>query len=93
MSYSTMLRVVDTQEARELLARGLRFVSSARQLTNGTISLYGRVGKERVKYKITANGAVMSNDFVARRAKGDDIVAQYRDGLKQAGELFAKRFS
>lgn len=65
--------------------RKLKLVSTETQLANGTIALVGKIKKEPVSYKITANGAVLSNEFVARRVEG------YQQGIKAVAELAAKR--
>ena len=61
------------------------------KLENGTIALSGKIGRGRkatkVNYAITANGAVLSNEFVARR------VTNYREGLAAVQELVSKRLS
>lgn len=65
--------------------RKLKLVSTETQLANGTIALVGKIKKQPVSYKITANGAVLSNEFVARR------VAGYKQGIQAVAELAAKR--
>jgi hypothetical protein len=65
----------------------LKVVSTDRQLANGTIALAGKIKKQAVNYKITAAGAVLSNEFVARQ------VFNYQDGIKAVAELAAKRAS
>ena len=65
--------------------RKLKLVSTETQLANGTIALIGKIKKQPVSYKITANGAVLSNEFVARR------VAGYKQGIEAVAELAAKR--
>lgn len=65
--------------------RKLKLVSTERQLANGTIALAGKIKKQPVSYKITANGAVLSNEFVARQ------VAGYKQGIAAVAELAAKR--
>lgn len=66
---------------------GLKLVSSERQLANGTLALVGKIRKQPVSYKITAAGAVLSNEFVARR------VDTYGQGIKAVAELASKRFA
>ncbi len=68
-----------------LETRRLKVVSTERQLANGTIALTGKIRKQPVSYKITAAGAVLSNEFVARR------VADYQAGIKAVAELASKR--
>jgi hypothetical protein len=65
--------------------RKLKLVSTETQLANGTIALAGKIRKQPVSYKITASGAVLSNEFVARR------VAGYKQGIQAVAELAAKR--
>ena len=73
----------------ELLgARKLKFVSTDRQIDNGTIALVGKIKKKQVSFKITANGAVLSNEFVARSVAAHD----YRRGVQAVSELLTKRF-
>ncbi len=78
-------------EAKFLQAAGLKLVSTERQLANGTIALAGKVRKQPVSYKITANGAVLSNEFVARTVSGSTDYQVYKAGLKAAAELLTKR--
>jgi hypothetical protein len=65
----------------------LKLVSTERQLENGTIALAGKIRKQAVSYKITAAGAVLSNEFVARR------VEDYREGIQAVTELADRRAS
>jgi hypothetical protein len=80
-----------TKQYQALISAGLKDVTTERQMANGTIALAGKVGRGRkaakVNYAITANGAVLSNEFVARR------VENYRDGFSAVQELLAKRIS
>lgn len=80
-----------TKQFQSLLSSGLKLTSTERQLDNGTIALAGTFGRgrkaTRVSYAITANGAVLSNEFVARR------VANYKEGLSAVQELLTKRIS
>lgn len=80
-----------SDEARRLIAHGLEFVSTDRQLDNGTIVFAGKVNDRPVQYAITAVGAVLSNRFVARSVRGQYPLDQYRKGLRAAGELLSKR--
>lgn len=81
--------VTKTKTFQSLLASGLKLTSTERQLENGTIALSGKIGRgrkaARVNYAITANGAVLSNEFVARR------VTNYKEGLTAVQELLSKR--
>jgi hypothetical protein len=87
----TLSSATKTKQFQSLLASGLKVVSTERQLENGTIALAGKIGRGRnaqsVKYAVTANGAVLSNEFVARR------VENYRQGFEAVQELLAKRIS
>lgn len=78
-------------EAQQLISAGLRFTSSTRQLLNGTLQFEGKLGARKVQYCITANGAVISNNFTARRVKARSAAAKYRAGLHAAVELLNKR--
>ncbi len=69
-----------------LETRKLKLVSTERQLANGTIALAGKIKKTPVSLKITANGAVLSNEFVVR------TVPDYRAGIAAVSELLTKRF-
>jgi hypothetical protein len=87
----TIVRAIESAESQSLVSQGLKLVSTQRQLQNGTIALSGTVQGQEVSYKITANGIVLSNDYVARKVKGSYPLQQYRAGLRAAGELLAKR--
>jgi hypothetical protein len=89
----TLQTIIRSPEAQVLLAAGLKFVSTDRQLANGTIALTGKVKNRPVSYKVTASGAVYSNGFIARDVYESSDAQQYRAGLKAAGELFAKRLA
>ena len=89
----TLTKAIESPEAQALLSAGLKLVSTERQLANGTIALAGKIRKQPVSYKITATGAVLSNEYVARTVTGKTATAQYRAGLKAAGELLAKRLA
>jgi len=89
----TVIKAIQSPEAQVLLNAGLKLVSTERQLANGTIALAGKVRKQPISYKITANGAVLSNEYVARTVTRSSALAQYRAGLKAAGELLAKRIA
>jgi hydrogenase maturation factor HypF (carbamoyltransferase family) len=65
--------------------RKLKLVSTEKQLENGTIALIGKIKRQPVSYKVTANGAVLSNEYVARR------VSSYAEGFKAVAELVEKR--
>lgn len=83
MSIKTVLKSKALQDL--IAARKLKLVSTDTQLANGTIALAGKIKKQPVSFKITAAGAVLSNEFVARR------VASYKEGIAAVAELAAKR--
>jgi hypothetical protein len=87
----TIAKALQSKEAQTLLTAGLKVVSTDRQLANGTIALAGKVKRQPISYKITAAGAVLSNEYVARTVFGATQAAVYKAGLKAAGELLAKR--
>lgn len=89
----TIIRAIESNEAQELFASGLKLVSTNRQLKNGTIAFAGTVAKQKVSYKITAAGNVVSNGFAARTVSGAYPLQQYRAGLKAASQLLAKRIA
>jgi hypothetical protein len=89
----TITKALQSKEAQTLLTAGLKVVSTDRQLANGTIALAGKVKRQPVSYKITAAGAVLSNEFVARTVLAATPLTQYKAGLRAAGELLAKRFA
>jgi hypothetical protein len=91
MATRAVVAALRTKQFQALQAAGLRLVSTDRQLANGTIALAGKfkVGRKTVTptYSITANGAVISNEYVARR------VDTYRDGLTAVAEILEKRLA
>lgn len=80
-----------TKQFQRLLGAGLQLVSTERQLANGTIALTGKfkIGRKTVKptYQVTATGAVISNEFVARRVSG------YGEGLAAVEQILEKRLT
>ena len=76
---------------KTLQGLGLKVVSTDRQLQNGTIALAGKIRRQPVSYKVTATGAVLSNEFVARRVTGETEYKQYKAGLKAVVELAERR--
>ena len=76
---------------------GLNLTSTDRQLENGTLAFSGtvRIGRKKITptYSITANGAVISNEFVARRVEGNSLTEIYRNGLTAINELIDKRLT
>lgn len=83
MSIKSVLKSKALQDL--IAARKLKLVSTETQLANGTIALTGKIKKQAVSYKITASGAVLSNEYVARR------VSDYKAGIAAVAELAAKR--
>jgi hypothetical protein len=88
-----------TKQFNALINAGLQLVSTERQLQNGTLAFTGKIkaGRKTIRpsYKITANGAVLSNEFVARRVD-EDLVGStdgYRQGLVAVAEILSKRVS
>ena len=88
-----------TKQYSNLIAAGLSLVSTDRQLANGTLAFAGKIksGRKTIRpsYKITGNGAVLSNEFVARRIDGDLVgsVGGYRQGLSAVSEILNKRLA
>lgn len=86
-----------TKQFQKLTKLGLVLTSTDRQLQNGTLSFSGyyRVGDKTVvpTYSVTANGAVISNEFVARRVKGEKMSDVYKSGLQAVSELLTKRLA
>ena len=87
----TLTKALQSPEMKALQAAGLKVVSTDRQLENGTIALAGKIRKQPVSYKVTATGAVLSNEFVARRVTGDTEYKQYKAGLQAVVDLASKR--
>jgi len=91
MQNRNITAVLRTKSYKNLEARGLKLVSTDRQLQNGTIALTGKVrtGRKTItpSYKITATGAVLSNEFVVRRVNG------YTEGLQAVTEILDKRLA
>lgn len=91
--------VMKTKQYSSLIDAGLKLVSTQRQLENGTLKFTGKakVGRKTIKpvYAVTANGAVLSNEFVARRVDSDlaGSTSGYRQGLSAVAEIFQKRLS
>ena len=91
----TLAAVQRTKQYKSLIDAGLKLVSTERQLQNGTLSFTGKIkaGRKTIRplYSVTANGAVISNEFVARRVEADTTMAQYRQGLEAVSEILSKR--
>ena len=98
MSNAKILATVQrTKQFNNLIASGLELVSTDRQLQNGTLAFTGKIkaGRKTIRptYSVTAAGAVISNEFVARRVGGDTPVATYRQGLEAVADIFSKRIA
>ena len=98
MSTAKALAVVKrTKEYKQLIASGLRLVSTERQLENGTLAFAGKfkVGKAVVRpdYKVTAAGNIISNYNIIRNVKCFAGTTAYRSGLKQIAEGMSKRLA
>ena len=88
-SSKKLASAVRTKAFARLIESGLKMTSTERQIKNGSIKLVGKFGRGRKAITssivITANGAVISNEFVARR------VLSYNEGLVATAELLSKR--
>ena len=88
-----------TKQFKQLETTGLKLVSTERQLQNGTLAFTGKfkVGRKTVKpsYVLTGNGAVLSNEYVARRVDEDLVgsIDGYRQGLSHIAQILSKRLS
>jgi hypothetical protein len=93
----TISAIRKTKQFQSLVAAGLKFSSTDRQLSNGSLAFTGKIGSGkkaiRPKYVITANGAVISNEFVARRVRGTNLAQVYRNGLEAVSEILNKRLA
>lgn len=91
----TLAAVQRTKQFKSLIDAGLKLVSTERQLSNGTLAFSGKIkaGRKTLRptYAVTANGAVISNEFVARRVDAETPVATYRQGLEAVAEILSKR--
>jgi hypothetical protein len=93
----TLATVQRTKQYQALIGAGLQLVSTERQLENGTLAFTGKVkvGRKTIRpsYVVTANGAVISNEFTARRVDEDlaGTTQGYRQGLEAVAEIFQKR--
>jgi hypothetical protein len=86
-------KALQSKTAQHLLAAGLTFTSTGRQVDNGTLALAGIVNGHKVKYVITSAGVVRSNNFRVRIVQGDYPLDTYRRGLKTAAALLSKRLA
>lgn len=99
MDKKTLSAAKRTKQFNDLTAFGLQLVSTDRQLSNGTLAFSGtyKIGRKTIRpsFSITARGAVISNEFVARRIDEDLIgtVSGYRQGLGYIAEILTKRIS
>lgn len=93
----TLAAAQRTKQFSNLIASGLTLVSTDRQLQNGTLAFSGKlkVGRKTIRptYAVTATGAVISNEFVARRVSGETPTATYRQGLAAVSEILSKRLT
>lgn len=93
----TLAAVQRTKQYQSLLAAGLKLVSTERQLQNGTLAFSGKIkaGRKTIRpaYAVTASGAVISNEFVARRVQAETPMSVYRQGLQAVSEMLQKRVS
>lgn len=84
-----------SKQFQTLTDLGLKLTSTDRQLNNGTLAFSGKVraGRKRItpSYSVTANGAVISNEFVARRVNGKNLNEVYRNGLNAITELLDRK--
>jgi hypothetical protein len=91
----TLAAVQRSKQFQNLINSGLKMVSTDRQLSNGTLAFAGKIraGRKTITptYAVTATGAVLSNEFVARRVEGETPNQTYREGLNAVAELFEKR--
>ena len=95
----TLAAVQRSKQYTNILNSGLKLVSTDRQLANGTLAFTGRIkaGKKTVtpSFKVTANGAVLSNEFVARAVQSEfaGTVTGYRAQLEAVVEILEKRLA
>jgi hypothetical protein len=93
----TLASIQRSKQFKKLLDSGLSFVSTDRQLANGTLAFAGKIkaGKKTIRpaYAVTLNGAVISNEYVARRVEGESLSDVYRQGLTAVAEILGKRLS
>jgi hypothetical protein len=93
----TLASVQRTKQFKNLIASNLVLASTDRQLSNGTLVFTGKIGRGRkavhTKYAITANGAVISNEFTVRRVVSETAIETYRQGLAAISELFERRLA
>ena len=93
----TIAAVQRSKPFQNLLAAGLQLVSTDRQLQNGTLAFTGKlkVGRKTIRptYAVTAAGAVLRNEFVARRVTSEKATDQYRQGLTAVSEILGKRLA
>jgi hypothetical protein len=91
----TIAAVQKSKPYQNLIEAGLKFVSTERQLQNGTLAFTGKLkaGRKSIKpsYVVTSSGAVISNEFVARRVSGATPSAVLRNGLTAVAEILNKR--
>lgn len=93
----TLASVQRSKQFQNLLNSGLKLVSTDRQLQNGTLAFTGKLkaGRKTIRptYAVTATGAVISNEFVARRVTAAKQTDVYRQGLTAVSEILGKRLA
>jgi uncharacterized phage infection (PIP) family protein YhgE len=93
----TLASVQRSKQFQNLLNSGLKLVSTDRQLQNGTLAFTGKLkaGRKTIRptYAVTSTGAVISNEFVARRVACAKQTDQYRQGLTAVSEILGKRLA
>ena len=99
MDKRTINAVTRTKQFKQLIEAGLQLASTDRQLANGTIKLTGKFksGRKTIRpvFAVTAAGAVISNEFVARRVDPNLVgsVDAYRQGFSAVSEILQKRLT
>lgn len=97
MDKRTLNSATKTKQYKQLIAAGLIDTSTDRQLANGSIKLVGKFkqGRKTIRpsYVVTASGAVISNEFVARRVSGETEIDTYRQGFAAVKEILEKRLA
>jgi hypothetical protein len=92
---STISATMRSKAFKNLEEVGLAFVSTDRQLENGTLAFRGKFGRGRKRftadYAITASGNVFGNKFKVRDVESDSLSQQYRNGLNAISEMLDKR--
>ena len=93
----TLRAATRTKQFAQLLDSGLELASTDRQIANGSIKLVGKykIGRRTIRpqYVVTASGAVISNEFTARRVAPTGTTTMYREAFAQVHDLLSKRLS